>query len=200
MSIIRRILAILPVLVLAAACTSGRVPMSVTRFHAPSIEPLAGRAGDVVPARSELAQDPRFAAFGDRLGQHLARIGLHPAREKPAQIHARLDYTSTPREERREGPRIGIGIGAGHVGRHVGVGGSVGVPIKTGRRVKLWDHRVSVALVRAQDGRVLWEGRVLVNGTGKPLDAVFDAMIDALFAAFPGENGVTQTILWPPKE
>ncbi len=200
MSIIPRMLPILILLTLAAACTSGRMPMSVTRFHAPFVEPLAGRAADVVPARAELAQDPSFVAFGDRLGRQLARLGLHPVREEPAQIHARLDYASTPREERREGPRIGIGIGAGHVGRHVGVGGSIGMPIETGRRVKLWDHRVSVALVRAQDGQVLWEGRVLVNGTDKPLETVFDAMLDALFAAFPGENGVTRTVLWPPEE
>ena len=200
MSIIQRMLPVLILLAFAAACTSGRVPMSVTRFHDAILEPLAGRAADVVPARAELAQDPRFVAFGDRLGQQLARLGLHPAHEAPAQIHARLDYASTPREERREGPRIGIGIGAGHVGRHVGVGGSIGMPIETGRRVKLWDHRVSVALVRAQDGRVLWEGRVLVNGTDKPLDAVFDAMLDALFSAFPGESGVTRTMLWPPSQ
>ena len=195
---IPRILPLIALLALAA-CASGRLPMSVTRFHDPALGSLAGRAADVVPARAELARDPHFVDFGDRLGRHLARLGLHPAREGPAAIHARLDYASTPREERREGPRIGIGLGVGHAGRHVGVGGSVGVPIDTGRRVKLWDHRVSVALVRARDGRVLWEGRVLVNGTDRPIEAVFDAMLDALFATFPGENGVTRQILWPPR-
>ncbi len=199
MPMILRILPLIALLALAA-CTSGRLPMSVTRFYDPSLDSLAGRAADVVPARAELAQDPHFVDFGDRLGRRLARLGLHPAREGAAAIHARLDYAATPREERRAGPRIGIGIGVGHVGRHVGVGGSVGVPLETGRRVRLWDHRVSVALVRARDGQVLWEGRVLVNGTDRPLEAVFDAMLDALFATFPGANGVTRTILWPPKE
>ncbi|RMF68200.1 MAG: hypothetical protein D6740_10930 [Alphaproteobacteria bacterium] len=198
----RRIPPILALLVLVAACANGRLPLSVTHFHDPafeSLEPLANRTADVIPARPALADDPRFTDFGDRLGQRLARLGLRPAGGGPAAIHARLDYVSTPRQEQRRGPRIGIGIGVGHVGRHVGVGGHVGVPVETGRQVKLWDHRVSVALVRAQDGHVFWEGRVLLNGTGEPLDAVFDAMLDALFADFPGANGVTRTVLWPPE-
>ena len=184
---------------LLAACAQGRIAVTVTPFYESPPGPLAGLAADVVPARPELAQDPAFADFGDRLGAKLARLGLIPAAGGPAAIHARLDYESRPRDERREGSRVGVGIGIGHVGRHVGVGGTVGVPIETGRRVTVYDHRVSVALVRADDGAVLWEGRALADGVSAPLAEVIDAMLDALFTDFPGQSGATRTVRLPAK-
>ncbi len=189
--------ACLMAVLLLAACATGTLPVRVTRFVEPDFALDPTPRAEVVAARPELAARPDFTVFGDLVGERMRRFGFRPAAGGAADVRIRLDYDSRVVETRDSGPSIGVGIGAGHVGRHVGIGGSVGTTIATGGRRELYDHRVRLALERVADGRVLWEGRALANGTRLPLATAFPAMLDALLAEFPGRSGESRTVEMP---
>ncbi len=179
------------------ACAARTLPVQVTRFAEPELSLGSAPRAEVVAARPELAQDPDFLVFGNLVGERMRRFGFHPAGRDEPDLLIRLDYDGRAVETRASGPRIGIGIGAGHVGRHVGVGGSLGTSVTAGGRRTVHDYRIHLALVRASDGRVLWEGRALVNGTKLPLETAFPVMLDALLAEFPGRSGESRTVKVP---
>lgn len=190
---------VMAVLLMLGACATRTLPVQVTRFVEPDFALVPAPRAEVVPAHPELAKDPDFVIFGDMVGERMRRFGFRPADGGEPDVRIRLDYDGRAVETRASVPRIGIGIGAGHAGRHVGIGGSLGTTVATGARRVIHDYRIHLSLVRASDGRVLWEGRAFANGTRLNLKAAFPVMLDALLTEFPGRSGETHTVEVPLK-
>ncbi|RMD89375.1 MAG: DUF4136 domain-containing protein [Alphaproteobacteria bacterium] len=190
-----RRLVILVLVALAGACTGPQFEAEVTRFHVAGLSDYEGKRIRVEPARDDI-DGVVFARYAAMLGERLAALGFVPAGKDEPDWLARLDYSVTATETAPESGAQ-VGIGAGHFGRHVGVSGAFGFPIGGHEPEAVYNRRISLALIEAESGRRLWEGRAVSTGRTADLDAVMPLLIKALLEGFPGESGRTVEVRLP---
>lgn len=181
---------------LAGCATSDMVSsgVDVTRFHLGQ-NPARGTVS-VEPVDAGQANSFEFNRIATAVERELTRLGWQVARGNPRAEQVALVRVS--QGARQGAPRssfsIGLG-GGGYVGRGVGVGGGVQVPIGGWGRNTIVTTELGVRLQRRFDATAIWEGRAQLDARGNtplasPANAA-DRLAAALFQGFPGESGRT---------
>ena len=180
-----------------AACTTTRPagPIEVTRFVASDMLAQLGDARlmvETAPGSPEqgLALTPFKAAIARELG---AYGYVEDARANAQQVAGvSVERTMMTAGDRRGPVSVGAGGSTGRYGSGLGVG--VGVNLGGGPDERVVT-RMSVSIRDVTSGAVLWEGRARLDAPAKsPLatgEGAADALADALFRGFPGNNGET---------
>ncbi len=170
-----------------SGCAASIPPVEVTRFHT---------SDALTPAVTTIDAPETLEAtsFRAAVSRDLSALGYRqPLGADAASWRAKLSWTRTFREERKPSP-FSIGIGGGTGGRNIGVGVGTSIPIGGGMR-KIVVTELFVQLIRAADGKPLWEGRAITaapeNAPASQGGLVADKLSKALFAGFPGESGKT---------
>jgi hypothetical protein len=184
----RPLLILLACLGLAACATTPRA--DVQRFHLS--QPIPKGSVHVAPADAAAAGSLSAQVQGQAVAAELTRLGftIEPDRQK-AEYLALFQVTETARPGQARGPRMSVGIGGGtSIGRNVGIGGSVNVPVgPTPQPGTVRTTTLAVTISRQSDKTMVWEGRASkeVRDGGQN----FPVLANALFRDFPGPSGQT---------
>lgn len=179
------------------ACTTTRPagPVEVTRFVASE---AVGQLGDArlmvetAPGSPEqgLALTPFKAAVARELGAYGYIENSRAAAQQLASVS--VERTQMTAGDRRGPVSVGAGGSTGRYGSGLGVG--VGLNLGGGPDERVIT-RMSVSIRDVTSGAVLWEGRARLDAPAKsPLataEGAADALADAMFRGFPGNNGET---------
>lgn len=193
----RGLLSLLAVSLLLVAGCASRFEADVTRFndmaHAPQSESVA-----VVARNPDLDKSIEFERYAAAIQEHLVNQGFSVPRdgEQPA-LFAEVDYgvgQGKPALRDSDNPvSVGVGV-AGGSRSGVGVGLSTGFNLGSGSSSPSFRRYFTLVLSRSDDGRRIFEGRVVSEGKSPDLAPVMPLMIDAMFENFPGNNGETRSI------
>lgn len=192
----RGFLAICAMALLLAGCAS-RFDADVTRFNDMAAAP-EGQSVAVVAMRPELDKSLEFSGYAAEIQNHLANYGFLPPRdgEQPALI-AEVDYgVGEGRAALRDSDNpvsVGVGVAGGSRGG-LGVGLSTGLNLGSGSKSATYNRYFILNLSRADDGRRIFEGRVVSEGKSPDLAKVMPLMIEVMFENFPGANGETRSV------
>ena len=180
-----------------AACSTTRPagPVEVTRFVADDSRAQLGNARlfvETAPGSPE--QGLSLAPYKAAVARELATYGYDEADRSAAGQTASVSVERTQLDERgRRGP-VSVGAGGRTGGYGSGVGLGVGINLGGGSDERVVT-RMRVSLRDVASGEVLWEGRARLDAPAKsPLaqnEAAAQALADALFRGFPGNNGET---------
>ncbi|NCP20329.1 MAG: DUF4136 domain-containing protein [Erythrobacter sp.] len=180
-----------------AACSTVRPagPIEVTRFLAPDARAQLGdRQLMVETAPGSPEQGLALAPYKQAVAQALASYGYSEnARSTAQQIASvRVERSQLEADRRRSPVSVGAGGSTGRYGSGLGVGVGLNLGGGSDKRVVT---QMSVSLRDKTSGEVLWEGRARLDApTKSPLaqnGPAAQALADALFTGFPGNNGET---------
>ena len=174
---------------LLASCASTQ-QADVTRFHLG--QPVARSSVFVTSANPADASSLEFRTYAAAVSDKLRQLGFTAAPSlAQAELVGAVDVTQGTRESLSRGSGLSIGIGGGTFGRHVGVGGSVNIPVGQSKPNDIAVTTLSVQLKRRSDSSVIWEGRATAESRAGAAGTVVPALADALFRDFPGPSGQT---------
>lgn len=201
------------IVLLSFALLSGcatQLSTQVTSFHrlSPGPKPLAGQTFKVVPTL-EQEQSLEYSAYIDSVIAALQAQGLIQAAGAPADLMVAFGYGSSPNPS-YVGPRSSAGVS---VGSGIGLGGGIsvglGVPLRVlagnadkplyRRELRLTIDQASAAAPQSAPSVRVFEATAVNDGSSPSLSAVFSAMVQALFADFPGEDGRTRVVQTPAR-
>lgn len=193
----RTLIALAAVPLALAACTTTRPagPVEVTRFVAEDSRAQLGNARLFVQtAAGSPEQGLALAPYKAAVASELAPYGYAESDRSGAGQTASVSVERTQIDEPgRDGP-VSVGAGGSTGGYGSGVGLGVGINLGGGSDERVVT-RMSVSLRDVASGEVLWEGRARLDAPAKsPLaqdEAAAQALADALFRGFPGNNGET---------
>ena len=189
------------VLAVSGCATTGASSVDVKRFHLGT--PVTRGTIALVPANSAGSFSLEYRTYADAVANELRAQGFTPA---PVDSGPAYIATLTITQNVAVGPprpspfSIGIGGGgfSGGRGGGVGLGGGVGIPIGHGRRDAVEVDAIAIAIKRAADQTLIWEGSAQATiDTRSPqatLARAVPAMARILLAGFPGPSGVTQHV------
>jgi len=190
-------LALLAMPLALAACSTTRPagPVEVTRFVAADARAQLGDARlmvETAPGSPEqgLALTPFKAAVARELGAYGYVENARPTAQQVASVS--VERAQMVSGNRRGPVSVGAGGSTGRYGGGLGVGLGVNLGGGPDERVVT---RMSVSIRDVTSNTVLWEGRARIDAPAKsPLatgDGAADALAEALFRGFPGNNGET---------
>lgn len=181
---------------LVAGCAA-RFEADVTRFNDMAAVPQ-GQSVAVVAKNQNLDKSIEFERYAAEIQDRLLANGFTTPHdgETPA-IFAEVDYgVGEGKAALRDNDNpvsVGVGVAGGSRGG-LGVGLSTGFGLGGGSSSGTHMRYFTLVLSRAEDGRRIFEGRVLSEGKSADLAPVMPLMIDAMFENFPGANGETRSI------
>lgn len=193
--------AVVATALLLAGCQTPAGPVEVTRFHR-----LDDR-GPIVPGTFGFAvvPDSGFRPAETGLFERAVTTSLQGLGFREAAAGVRPDYLvsvrvlrdSQLRADDRGGPvSVGVGGSTGSYGSGVGVGIGVNLGGGDARNIIAWE--LDVAIRRAADDVVLWEGRSSHRAReGAPSaepGLLARRLTGSLFAGFPGQSGETVVV------
>ncbi|MBL4792718.1 DUF4136 domain-containing protein [Citromicrobium bathyomarinum] len=188
-------LAALPLALSACATPRPAGPIEVTRFVDTDASAQLGNARlfvETAPGSGE--QGLALTPYKNAVARELAAYGyVDDTRASARQTASVSVERSTLEDLDRRGPvSVGAGGSTGSYGSGVGLGLGINLGGGSDDRVVT---RMEVRIRDSQSGRVLWEGRALLDAPeGSPLaqnQPAADALAEALFRGFPGNNGET---------
>jgi len=198
---VMRRLAALCLLMLLGACTTPIVQADVTRFNAfgpgPNaatftIEPEQGQVGSL-----------EFQDYASQVANALAAQGWRPvapgggASATRVQLSWGLGPANTVTWQSPTSVYGGYGWGPYGHSYGAGMGWYDPFPYWETRSATYWPKWLSVRILEARGGRVLFEGRAVAEGTRREIAPVMPYLIRALFTGFPGANGSTVRVQVP---
>lgn len=178
-----------------AGCAVQTGPVQVTRFVEASMQERLGTGTifiETAPGSETEAQ--ALAPYKAAVARELVALGYRETSRaeagQVAQVRISQDVIGA---ERGRGPvSVGVGGSTGSYGSGAGVG--IGINLGGGPKEQL-STGLEVMIRDAATGKSLWEGRALFDVATKSIlaDSAQNAnvMADALFRAFPGNNGET---------
>lgn len=192
----RGFLFILVAALLVTGCAA-RFEADVTRFNDMAAAP-AGQSVAVVAKRQDFDKSIEFERYASEIQNRLLAEGFTAPRDGEAPvIFAEVDYgvgQGKPALRDNDNPvSVGVGVAGGSRGG-LGVGLSTGFGIGGGSSAPSYMRYFTLILSRADDGRRIFEGRVVSEGKSTDIAKVMPLMIDAMFENFPGANGETRSI------
>lgn len=195
---------------LLAACAS-TLPTQVTTFHQlPSAQALAGARFALVGTAEQQAS-LEHATYAAQVRDALVERGMLEANAATAadySVALRYDSQAVPGAW-TGGPRSSVGVGVSGGGFSLGglgVGIGIGFPIGASRAPQAsYRHQFEVDLSRVaatsgSESRV-FEGKAVTETDSASIAPVVPALVEALFADFPGQSGTTRRVevrLSPP--
>lgn len=179
---------------LLAGCAADLPPARVTRFHLS--QPIAPATIAIVPSNPMLENDLEFRAYAGAVAQRFEVMGFRAT--SPTANPELVATIAVQRSWRPTGPArspFTIGIGAGTSTGHVGLGGSVAVPVGAPKTPMASATELTIKLRRRTSDAPLWEGRASMEARdGTPYasgEAAVTRLATALLQGFPGESGRT---------
>jgi len=183
------------VLMVAAAGCAPRMACDVVSFH--QLPPPAGETIKVMPLDPKKRGSLEFADYAADIENSLVRLGYEPvATDRPSELVATVDYGVSGGETVIRGwpscsYRYHFYLRRYHDPFWYGY--------------DCWDaeiysytrylRRLEMTITRADTGEVVFEGRVQSFGRSDRLEETMPYLITALFTNFPGESGVTKTVV-----
>lgn len=176
------------------ACAVPTGPVDVTIFNRVAEGQVYGSGSfSVIPGpdmadEQGLALSPYLAA----VSREMVRIG-YAEKGDGSDVTAEVRVTTSEiRGDGRSPVSVGVGGSTGNYGSGVGVG--LGFNLGGGSQAKI-ETLMSVRILRARDGLVIWEGRA-AQMAGKRAPAAqpgiaASKLAEALFKDFPGESGTS---------
>lgn len=194
-------------LAVLAGCAS-TVPAQITTFnrHEAGAPAWAGRRFVIEPLPDQRGS-LEYASHAQRIRGALQKHGLVPV-DSPsmAELLVHFDYGSGGNVASTvdHGVRSSISFGVGG-GFRTGWGLGVGIPVGgSAAGEMLYRHQLQMQINRLKPGvqgpeagERLYESTLVTQGESASITPLMPAMIDALLADFPGENGKTRTIRFP---
>lgn len=190
------VIALLSAFALPACAGSYTGPAEVTRFIAQNPAVIGDRTIATVVQRDGEAEVFFGSVYEDAVETQLAGQGylVNPNNRSDQVAEIRVQRFALDRAGRRSPISVGVGGGTGSFGSGVGLG--LGINLGGGERPREITE-LSVR-IRSAGGETLWEGRAeLVTSDNAELAeprANAQALAEALFRGFPGENGETITV------
>ncbi|MGN6389487.1 MAG: DUF4136 domain-containing protein [Burkholderiaceae bacterium] len=152
--------------------------------------------------------DPTYGAIEDMVRIALGQLGFDGAKPATAAMRVKLQYGMTARDmtvvESAPDPAL---YGSPWYGPPFGLYGRYGYygfasPFWMDQwsyaprteRYTLYQRRLEVTILRAADGKKLWNGIVVSEGRNGDLLKVMPYMVRSLFRDFPGPNGASRRI------
>lgn len=181
-----------------AACATGPGPVEVTRFHDPARLQAAQRGTVSVTAAPGLTDTLALAPYSAAVSEELRRLGYSVSGDSPVVGTSR--YRAEVRVERfargadggRSPVSVGVGGSTGSYGSGLGLGIGINLGGGGGPRV---GTELAVTLRDTTTNASVWEGRAEVDYPARSdfaqPRANADALAEALFREFPGNNGET---------
>ena len=192
--------AVLGMAALAAGCAS-TVPAQITTFNRQDAEPAswAGQRFVVQPLQGQ-ADSLEFADYARRVEAALQKHGLVPVQDMQSanlvvHFEYRADGAMTSTTQTSSGG-LTLGLGGGYrsgwgVGLGIPIGGSSTEETRYRHQLQVQMARVMVGAQDAHAGQRVYESTLVTQGNSAAVAPLMPAMIDALFAEFPGVNGKT---------
>ncbi|MGF1605588.1 MAG: DUF4136 domain-containing protein [Rhodothalassiaceae bacterium] len=181
-----------------AGC-AGSVRSDVLRFH--QVTPPRGETVRIVPADEDKIGSLEFETYAGYVRARLIEQGYQPVATE-SDILVELDYdVSDPRVRVRgtSGASFGFGFGPyGYFGHPFFFrSGFAAFPYYYNNTYsyEVFDRRLSIDMVRAETGEVVFEGRLRSIGREPDLPEVMPYLVEAMFVDFPGENGRTERVV-----
>lgn len=199
-----RLLVLLPLVMMAAACTSS-FKADVSSFH--RLQRPEGETIKIVAIQEEKKGSLELASYAEQIAPYLQRLGYRVVgREDESQLEARIDYgVSDGNTMIRSYPSYGY-WGYYHYGYYPGYwyypwGPFYGrdVDIRSTIVYSRWLHMQIVRADLTPDNPdwMVYEGHVQSTGSNERLHEVMPFLIEALFSDFPGESGLSRTVKIP---
>ena len=183
----------------SACMTTPRAgPTDVTRYHLGADE-IAPGSYTLEPLTTNGTLSLEYQAYADAVAAALARLGYtRVGQGLQSNYVVQVSFRRAPAGTIRQQSPFSIGLGGGSIGRNVGVGGGVSLPVGGGGLREVTASELGVQFRRRSDGTVVWEGRAVARSVVGTPDAQNAAMAEklaaALFKDFPGESGITITV------
>lgn len=204
----RRLLgaAVLGLAVLAAGCAS-TTPAQITTFNRQDAS-AAGWAGQrfVIQPLAGQGDSLEYADYARRVQSALEKHGLVPVQDiGSAQLVVNFEYRSggAVTSSRSSSSSFSVGVGGGY---HTGWGLGLGIPIGgSSEDTTRYRHQLQVQMAQVMrgaqggiPGQRVYESTLVTQGSSAAVAPLMPAMIDALFADFPGQNGKTVNVSLKP--
>ncbi|RMF12041.1 MAG: DUF4136 domain-containing protein [Alphaproteobacteria bacterium] len=191
MSRVLKVMLVLTVTLFVAGCAS-KFKSDVARFH--QLPRPSGETFVVVPKDEAKKGSLEFAQYAAQIADRLSAYGYQRTRsEADADLVVRVDYgVDDGKTVVRSYPGT-YGFYPYHFHHHFwpyypGYG-------QTEIRSYVVYNRKLTMEIAAPSGEVLFEGRVISQGRDNRLPEVMPYLIEAMFADFPGQSGVTQHVV-----
>lgn len=204
----RRLLgaAVLGLAVLATGCAS-TTPAQITTFNRQDAS-AAGWAGQrfVIQPLAGQGDSLEYADYARRVQSALEKHGLVPVQDiGSAQLVVNFEYRSggAVTSSRSSSSSFSVGVGGGY---HTGWGLGLGLPIGgSSEDTTRYRHQLQVQMAQVMrgaqggiPGQRVYESTLVTQGSSAAVAPLMPAMIDALFADFPGQNGKTVNVSLKP--
>lgn len=177
-----------------AAC-AGSISTDVARFH--QIGRAGGQTVRIVPADPEKTGSLEFETYAGYVRQRLIEQGYRPVAEDP-DVLVELDYGVSDPRTRIRADTHNVGFAGGFYGGPFFFRNGITAFPSTSTHVRsydVYDRRVSLDMIEAVSGDVIFEGRLRSLGVNPDLPEVMPYLVEALFVDFPGENGRTERVV-----
>lgn len=176
---------------LLAACAS-EVTSQVTRFH--RIAPPHGETIAILPMDKALRGSLEFASYAALVAKRLSAIGYTVVTSGTPELYAKMSYGVGSGETRIQawnGAYVHYHFYFGHPHPYY-MGAWWDEPSVYAYTV--YPRRLDIDIVKARDGKMIFEGKVKSYGRQSDLTEVMPYLVDAMFQNFPGESGVTRVV------
>ncbi|QNE05873.1 DUF4136 domain-containing protein [Croceicoccus marinus] len=175
-----------------AGCAPSMQPIEVTRFHAPTIAETGQYGSIAVQAAPGNEESLALAPYEQAVSAELAQVGFSPAAAGSAARVAEVRVSRSSWQPGRDGSPVSVGVGGSTGGYGSGVGVGLGIDL-SGPPAEQVSTQLSVVIRDRVTGQSVWEGRAeqvvdADSALAQPA-ASAQALADALFVDFPGENG-----------
>ncbi|WP_284126472.1 DUF4136 domain-containing protein [Parerythrobacter aestuarii] len=179
-----------------AGCAVQTGPVQVTRFVEASMQDRLGTGTIFVETAPGSETEARaLAPYKAAVARELVALGYREtSRAEAGQVaHVRMSQDVIGAAQKRGPVSVGVGGSTGSYGSGVGLG--IGINLGGGGSSEQLSTGLEVMIRDAQTGKSLWEGRALFDVASQSIlaDSAQNAnvMAEALFRAFPGNNGET---------
>lgn len=177
----------------AAACTQS-FKSDVARFH--KLPEPTGETFLIVAKDENKKGGIEFSQYAGLVRARLMDVGYRAVTEGEPDLVVRMDYNMSDGDERiRSRPGIGYGVGYGYAFHHYShpFWPGYGFYSSDTYSVTVYTRKLEMDILRA-DGEVLFEGKAISVGRDNRMPEIMPYLVQAMFANFPGESGVTKVV------
>ncbi len=194
-----RSFAALALLMLLGACTS-IVQADVTRFNSFGAAPAAS-SFTIKPEPGQVGS-LEFQDYATQVANALAAQGwfpVAPGGASAATVNLTWGIGQANTVVWQSPSAVYGGYGWGSYGHRYGAGMSLYDPFPywETESVTYWPKWLSVRILEAGSGRVMFEGRAVAEGTQREIAPIMPYLVRALFTGFPGTSGSTVRVKVP---
>ncbi len=169
----------------------------VARFH--KLPAPTGESFLIVAKDEDKNGGIEFSQYAGLVRARLMDIGYRTVTEGDPDLVVRMDYNMSDGDQRtRSRPGYGYGYygyGLGHSlhSFHHPYWPGYGYYSSGNYSVTVYTRKLEMDILRA-DGEVLFEGKAISVGRDNRMPEIMPYLVQAMFANFPGESGVTKVV------